>query len=85
MRNIKLVANFATGTTAGMTLTANATNLIVEDCDWRDTSAANEFPAARHDPDRRRALHVPRLHFVTAAGSMTNSFPVRWNVNRLHD
>ena len=74
VRNIKLVANFATGTTAGMTLTANATNLIVEDCDWRDTSAANEFLLHVTIPTGVGPCTFRDCTFVTAAGSMTNSF-----------
>ena len=74
VRNLRLVANFATGTTAGMTLTANATNLIVEDCDWRDTSAANEFLLHVTIPTGVGPATFRRCTFVTAAGSMTNSF-----------
>ena len=74
VRNLRLVANFATGTTAGMTLTANATNLIVEDCDWRDTSAANEFLLHVTIPTGVGPCTFRGCTFVTAAGSMTNSF-----------
>ena len=74
VRNLRLVANFATGTTAGMTLTANATNLIVEDCDWRDTSAANEFLLHVTIPTGVGPCTFRDCTFVTAAGSMTNSF-----------
>ena len=74
VRNIKLVANFATGTTAGMTLTANATDLIVEQCDWRDTSAANEFLLHVTIPTGVGPCTFRDCTFVTAAGSMTNSF-----------
>lgn len=74
VRNLRLVANFATGTTAGMTLTASATNLIVEDCDWRDTSAANEFLLHVTIPTGVGPATFRRCTFVTAAGSMTNSF-----------
>ena len=74
VRNLRLVANFATGTTAGMTLTANATDLIVEQCDWRDTSAANEFLLHVTIPTGVGPATFRRCTFVTAAGSMTNSF-----------
>lgn len=74
VKNIRLVANFATGTTAGMTLTADADNLLVEDCDWRDTSAANEFLLHVTVPTGVGPCTFRRCTFVTAAGSMTNSF-----------
>lgn len=74
VRNLRFVANFATGTTAGMTLTASATDLVVEDCDWRDTSAANEFLLHVTIPTGVGPCTFRRCSFVTAAGSMTNSF-----------
>ena len=74
VRNIRLVANFATGTTTAMTLTAAATDLLVEDCDFRDTSAANEFLLHVTIPTAVGPCTFRRCTFVTAAGSMTNSF-----------
>lgn len=74
VRNLRFVANFATGTTAGMTLTALATDLIVENCDWRDTSAANEFLLHVTIPTGVGPCTFRDCTFVTAAGSMTNSF-----------
>jgi hypothetical protein len=74
VRNIRLVANFATGTTAAMTLTADADDLIVEDCDWRDTSAANEFLLHVTIPASTGPCTFRGCTFTTAAGSMTNSF-----------
>lgn len=74
VRNLRFVANFATGTTAGMTLTADADNLLVEECDWRDTSAANEFLLHVTIPTGTGPATFRRCTFVTAAGSMTNSF-----------
>lgn len=74
IKNLRLVANFGTGTTAGMTLTANATNLLVEECDWRDTSAANEFLLHVTVPTGVGPCTFRNCTFITAAGSMTNSF-----------
>lgn len=74
VKNIKLVANFATGTTAGMTLTASATDLLVEDCDWRDTSATSEFLLHVTIPTGVGPCTFRNCSFVTAAGSLTNSF-----------
>lgn len=74
IRNIRLVANFAGGTTTGMTLTADADNLLVEDCDWRDTSAANEFLVHVSVPTGTGPCTFRRCSFVTEAGTMTNSF-----------
>ena len=74
IKNLRLVANFGTGTTVGMTLTADADNLLVEDCDWRDTSAANEFLLHVTVPTGTGPCTFRGCTFVTAAGTMARSF-----------
>jgi len=73
VKNIKLLANFGTGTTVAMTLTADADDLIVEDVDFRDTSAANEFLLHVTVPTASGPATFKGCTFVTAAGDMARS------------
>ncbi len=74
IRNLRFVANFATGTTTAMTLHADCDDLVVEDCDFRDTSADNEFLIHVSVPTGVGPCTFRRCTFVTAAGTMSNSF-----------
>lgn len=73
VKNIKLLANFATGTTVALTLTAGATDLLVENVDFRDTSAANEFLLHVTIPTGSGPMTFKGCTFVTAAGSLVRS------------
>lgn len=73
IRGIKLVANFATGTTTGLTITASGDGLTVEDCHFRDTSAANEFLVHISVATTVTDLTIRGCTLITLAGSMTNS------------
>jgi len=73
IQNIKRVANFATGTTAGLTISANGDGCTVDGVHFRDTSAANEFLVHIAVATTVSDLWVKNCTFVTAAGSLTNS------------
>lgn len=74
IENLKLVANFATGVTSGVTIAAAGDGCTLKDCDFRDTSAANEFLIHVSVATTVTDLNVIGCTFFTAAGSMTNSF-----------
>lgn len=71
VKNLKFVANFATGTTQGLSVTANGVTL--EELHFRDTSAANEFLVHIAVAAAVEDLTVRGCTFFTAAGSMTGS------------
>lgn len=73
IENVKLVANFATGTVTGLTIDAAGDNCTLKDIDFRDTSAANEFLIHASVATTVADLHIQGCTFVTAAGSMTGS------------
>ena len=73
LRNLKLVANFATGTTTGMTVAATADGLTLDGLKFRDTSAANEFLIHVSVATTVTDMTIKNCSFVTAAGSMTGS------------
>lgn len=73
IRNIKLIANFATGTTAGITVAAAGDYCTLDGIQFRDTSAANEFLLHISVATTVTDLTVSNCSFVTLAGSATNS------------
>lgn len=73
IKNIKLVANFATGTTAGVTITASGDGCTLDGLKFRDTSTANEFLVHVSVATTVTDLTIKNCSFVTLAGSMTNS------------
>ena len=71
--NLKLIANFATGVTVGVTIAAAGDYATLDGLVFRDTSTANEF--LKHvtiaaDADN---VTIKNCSMVTLAGSMTNS------------
>ena len=73
IQNVKLLANFATGTTKGITISANGDGLTLDGVHFRDTSAANEFLVHIGVATTVSDLWIKNCTFVTAAGSLTNS------------
>jgi len=73
MRNIKFLANFATGVTTGLTIAAAGDNCTLDRCLFRDTSAANEFLLHATIATTVTDLTIKDSSFVTLAGSATNS------------
>jgi len=73
IKNIRLVAGFATGTTTMMTIEAAGTFCTIEDCDFRDTAAASEALIHISVAALVTDLHIKGCSFITAAGSMTGS------------
>lgn len=73
IRNIKLLANFATGTTSGLTITASGDGCTIDGCYFRDTSATSEFLVHISVATTVTDLLITGCSFVTAAGSLTNS------------
>lgn len=73
IKNIKLLANFATGTTTGLTVAAAADGLTLDGLKFRDTSTANEFLIHISVATTVTDLTIQNCSFVTLAGSLTNS------------
>lgn len=73
IRNLRLVANFATGTTAGVTITANGDGCVLDGLQFRDTSATSEFLVHVSVATTVADLVIENCSFVTLAGSLTNS------------
>ena len=73
LKNIKMLANFATGTTAGITIAAAGDGCILDGIVFRDTSAANEFLIHVSVATTVTDLVIRNCSMVTAAGSLTNS------------
>lgn len=73
IRNIKLVANFETGTTKAMTITASGDGLTLDNCHFRDTSATFEFLIHLSVATTVTDLRVQNCTFIGAAGTMSNS------------
>jgi len=73
LQNLKLVANFATGTTTGMTIAAAGDGCTIKNCKFRDTSATSEFLKHISVATTVTDLLISGCSFVTAAGSMTGS------------
>lgn len=73
LRNMRLVANFATGTTAGITIAAAGDGCTLDGIQFRDTSAANEFLIHVKVATTVTDLRLVGCDFVTLAGSLTGS------------
>jgi hypothetical protein len=73
LKHLKFLANFATGTTTALTIAAGADGLTIDDCHFRDTSAANEFLIHLSVATTVDNLTVRNCSFITAAGTMSNS------------
>jgi len=71
--NIKLVANFETGVTAGITVAAAGDYCILDGLVFRDTSATFEFLLHVSVATTVTDLVIRNCSFVTLAGSLTNS------------
>ena len=74
IQNVKLVANFATGTTKGITITANGDGCTLDGVHFRDTAATSEFLIHISVATTVSDLWIKNCTFVTAAGgSLTNA------------
>jgi len=73
IKHIKMVANFATGTTTGVTIAAAGDGCCLDDIQFRDTSAANEFLIHVSVATTVTDLVLKNCSFVTAAGTMSGS------------
>lgn len=73
IKNIKMVANIADGTTAGITVAAAGDYCTLDGVLFRDTSAANEFLVHISVATTVTDLVVKNCSLVTLAGSLTNS------------
>lgn len=73
IKNIRLLAAFATGTTAMLTLSASADGCTLEGLQFRDTSATSEALIHISVATTVTDLTIRGCSFVTAAGSLTNS------------
>jgi len=73
IKNIRLVAGFATGTTSGITISANGDGCTLDGIQFRDTSATSEYLVHVSIATTVTDLLVEHCSFVTAAGSLTNS------------
>ena len=73
LKNIRLVANFATGTTAGVTIAAAGDGCTLDGLQFRDTSAANEFLIHVSVATTVTDLTIQNCSFVTLAGTLSNS------------
>ena len=73
LKDLKLVANFATGTTVGITIPVAGTGCTLDGIVMRDTSAANEFLRHISVAALVTDLRLTGCSFVTLAGSMVNS------------
>ena len=71
--NVRLVANFTTGTTAAVDIAAAADGVTLDGIQFRDTAAAKEFLAHIKVATTVTDLLVKNCSFVTLAGSLTNS------------
>ncbi len=73
IKNLRLVANFATGTTSGVTIAAAGDGCTLDGLQFRDTSATSEFLVHVSVATTVTDLLIQNCSFVTAAGSLTNS------------
>lgn len=73
IKNLRLVANFATGTTTGVTITASGDSCTLDGLVFRDTSATSEFLVHVSIATTVDNLTIQDCSFVTLAGSLTNS------------
>lgn len=73
IKNIKLVANFATGTTAGITIPATGLGCTLDGIQFADTAATSEFLVHVSVAAAVTGLTIKNCTFTTLAGSLTNS------------
>ena len=73
LQHVRLLANFETGTTAAITLSAAADGCTLRDVEFRDTSATFEFLVHVSVATTVTDLLITKCSFVTAAGSLTNA------------
>lgn len=74
IKNIRLLANFATGVTAGITVGAAGDGLTLDGVQFRDTSTANEYKLHVSVATTVTDLTIKNCSFVClAGGSATNS------------
>lgn len=73
IENLRFVANFGTGTTQAIDLDAASDGTIIRGCDFRDTSAANEFLIHIDIATTVTDVIIENCTFITYAGSMTSS------------
>lgn len=73
IRNIKLVANFATGVTAGITIAAGGDNCKLSGLVFRDTGTDEEFLIHVTVATTVDDLEIVDCNFITLAGTMSSS------------
>jgi len=73
INNLKLIANFATGTTTGFTIEAAGDGCVLDGVVMRDTSAANEFLIHVSVAPTVADLVIRNCSFAGLAGAMSNS------------
>lgn len=73
LANFRMTANFATGTTTGVDITATADGATLRGLQFRDTSTANEFLTHVKVATTVTDVTIEGCSFVTLAGSLTNS------------
>ncbi len=73
LKNLKFVANTASGNTTALTLTSSADYCTLDGCVWRDTTTDKEWLIHASIATTVTDLTVKNCSFVTLAGSMTGS------------
>ncbi len=73
IKNIKMVAVFATGVTTALTLTAAADYCTLDGLIFRDTAANQEFLIHATIATTITDLVIKNCNFITAAGTMSSS------------
>lgn len=73
LKNLRLVAGFATGVTAGVTISASGDGCTLDGLQFRDTLATTEFLIHVSVATTVSDLTIQNCSFVTLAGSLTNS------------
>jgi hypothetical protein len=73
IKNIRLVANFETGVTAGITVAAAGDGLTLDGIQFRDTSATFEFLIHVTIATTITDVVIKNCSFITAAGTMSSS------------
>jgi hypothetical protein len=73
IKTLKLVANFATGVTKGLDITAAGDGCTLDGLKFRDTAATSEYLIHIAVATTVTDLQIQNCSFVTLAGSLTNS------------
>lgn len=73
LRNLRLLAAFATGTTSAITIAAAGDGCTLDGIQFRDTAATDEFLVHVSVATTVTDLLIKNCSFVTLAGSLTNS------------